>query len=95
LTGYYFITLARRTAVFWLLVRIVMLVLALMAQLPVTLHPITGVLVVFLTVALIFFDTRLSGEQVFLENLGIGRGQILAVAAPVAGIFESIAQLLW
>lgn len=93
MTGYYLFILARRSAVFWLLVRIMLLLLGAFAQLPINLLPITGVFVVVFTAALLLIDLRLSGEEVLVANLGVSRGPIVAVSFFVIGILESITQV--
>lgn len=93
MTRYYFLVLARRSAICWLLVRIVATILAYAIRSGAIL-PITGVFVVGLTVMLILIDMRISGEEILLANFGVGRARVIAASSVMIAILESIAQIV-
>jgi hypothetical protein len=91
------LALLRRAAVLWLVIRLAILVVGTLAQAPVRelVFPALGAagFLVLLTAWLTMFDARRRGEILFLADLGVPTGAVLAAALVPPLLSEAVMRL--
>jgi FtsH-binding integral membrane protein len=84
---------ARRTALIWLLLRLLLAAVLL----PVGSSPLGGwkhsIVLVLVTTGLVLYDARRLNERVFAENLGLSERAIASVSLLSAVVLEILLQL--